>query len=233
MKERIQKIIDLEKLTASKFADIIGVQRSSVSHIISGRNKPSLDFVQKILSKFPEINTDWLLSGKGSITRTQESAKVSENQAVEMQPVSPITEPVQQNQEFTETNYNINNNINSNQTVQSQPQAAAQQQSIPADNQHVESKQVYQQPMSEPQYQQPQAQPNYVSQGFANGQQFNQPQFINNQPFAQAQQQYVNNQGMPGSQQGKQPIDIMNSNPKTVIVFYSDKTFDWFSPNAK
>ena len=54
-------------MSASQFADEIGVQRSSVSHVLSGRNKPSLDFIIKIVAAFPEINSDWLLSGKGEI----------------------------------------------------------------------------------------------------------------------------------------------------------------------
>ena len=49
MKERLVQLLDLEQITPSKFADIIGVQRSSVSHVISGRNKPSLDFILKML----------------------------------------------------------------------------------------------------------------------------------------------------------------------------------------
>jgi len=67
MKDRIQKIIKSEKISPSAFAEAIGVQRSSISHILSGRNKPSLDFIQRILSKFDKINPDWLLFGKGKI----------------------------------------------------------------------------------------------------------------------------------------------------------------------
>ncbi|MFH2095083.1 MAG: helix-turn-helix transcriptional regulator [Bacteroidota bacterium] len=65
IRERIEKIIRDEGLTPSKFADEIGVQRSSISHIISGRNKPSLELVQKILSRFRNINAEWLVDGRG------------------------------------------------------------------------------------------------------------------------------------------------------------------------
>jgi transcriptional regulator with XRE-family HTH domain len=54
------------KLTATLFADKIGVQRSSISHILSGRNKPSLDFILKITSEFSDVDIKWLLNGKGS-----------------------------------------------------------------------------------------------------------------------------------------------------------------------
>lgn len=53
--------------TATQFAEEIGVQKSGISHILSGRNNPSLDFVQKILQRFPEVNMEWLVLGKGSM----------------------------------------------------------------------------------------------------------------------------------------------------------------------
>jgi transcriptional regulator with XRE-family HTH domain len=65
MIERILEILKIKNLTPAQFADLIGVQRSSISHLISGRNKPSLEFIQKILKAFPDINSDWILSGKG------------------------------------------------------------------------------------------------------------------------------------------------------------------------
>lgn len=67
MKERIMQLLKDEKLSATRFADKIGVQRSSISHIISGRNKPSFDFISKTLEKFPDINAEWLINGKGSM----------------------------------------------------------------------------------------------------------------------------------------------------------------------
>ena len=71
MRNRILKILDNEKLSATKFADIIGVQRSSISHIISGRNKPSFDFISKTINKFPYINAEWLISGKGNMYKEE------------------------------------------------------------------------------------------------------------------------------------------------------------------
>lgn len=64
--ERLQKIIDYYDESASSFAEKIGVQRSSISHILSGRNKPSLDFVMKVLQAYPEVELYWLLNGKGT-----------------------------------------------------------------------------------------------------------------------------------------------------------------------
>jgi transcriptional regulator with XRE-family HTH domain len=64
--KRIEIILDYYGLNASSFADKIGVQRSSLSHLLSGRNKPSLDFILKILEVFPEVDLYWILNGKGT-----------------------------------------------------------------------------------------------------------------------------------------------------------------------
>lgn len=63
---RLQKILDYYDISAASFADTIDVGRSSISHILSGRNKPSLDFVLKIVQAYPEVELYWLLNGKGS-----------------------------------------------------------------------------------------------------------------------------------------------------------------------
>ena len=72
--KRLEFIMEHFGLSASSFADKISVQRSSISHLLSGRNKPSLDFVLKILDIFPELNLYWLLEGTGSYLKndTQE-----------------------------------------------------------------------------------------------------------------------------------------------------------------
>jgi transcriptional regulator with XRE-family HTH domain len=69
MKTRILEFIKNENKSAAQLAEEIGVQPSSISHIISGRNNPSLDFVMKMLSKYPALSTDWLLFGKGDMYR--------------------------------------------------------------------------------------------------------------------------------------------------------------------
>ncbi len=65
-KERLELILTHYELSAAAFADAIGVQRSSISHVLSGRNKPSLDFILKVVQRYPEVNLYWLLNGKGS-----------------------------------------------------------------------------------------------------------------------------------------------------------------------
>jgi DNA-binding XRE family transcriptional regulator len=69
--KRIEIILDFYSLNASTFADKIGVQRSSISHLLSGRNKPSLDFVLKIMDVFPEVDLYWILNGKGTFPKSE------------------------------------------------------------------------------------------------------------------------------------------------------------------
>lgn len=99
MRDRLEKFIKMEGLTPSRFAEIMGVQPSSISHILGGRNKPSFDFLEKMLLRFPKINPDWLLLGKGSVYRSTDSYSETnhnlprENAATEKQPSTPGTLP--------------------------------------------------------------------------------------------------------------------------------------------
>ena len=68
MKDRISHIIRAKNLTAAEFAIQLGIQPSNVSHLLSGRNNPSLDFVKKLKETFPEYNLDWIVMGQGPIT---------------------------------------------------------------------------------------------------------------------------------------------------------------------
>ncbi|MFT6210252.1 MAG: transcriptional regulator with XRE-family HTH domain [Bacteroidia bacterium] len=62
--ERVRKIMEDNSLSSSQMADRIGVQRSAISHILSGRNKPSLDFIIKVLEAFENVSSDWILKGE-------------------------------------------------------------------------------------------------------------------------------------------------------------------------
>ncbi len=84
--KRIQKIMDYYAVSASSFADYMGVGRSSISHILSGRNKPSLDFVMKIVDAYTDVDLEWLLYGKGTFPRSkntiEEKTDVQEIEAI-------------------------------------------------------------------------------------------------------------------------------------------------------
>jgi len=63
IKDRIYTFLQEQQLSSAQLADTIGVQRSSISHILSGRNKPSIDFIEKLINKYPSLDLKWLLSG--------------------------------------------------------------------------------------------------------------------------------------------------------------------------
>ena len=65
MEQRLQLFLQMEQLTQSQFADRMGIQRSGVTHLLSGRNKPSFEFITRMLQAFPSLNAEWLILGKG------------------------------------------------------------------------------------------------------------------------------------------------------------------------
>ena len=79
MKERIEKIMEYKQMTAAVFADRIGIQRSTLAHILNGRNNPSLDVVMKIHQCFEDINLEWLLDGIGSMVNNSSPYKRKDN----------------------------------------------------------------------------------------------------------------------------------------------------------
>ena len=102
MREKLQKLMSTEHLTSSRFAELLGIQPSGVSHLLGGRNKPSFDLVQKILRRFSRVNPDWLLLDKDEMYRTvdvesqptiSQSISPEENLdgAVQQSPASGIT----------------------------------------------------------------------------------------------------------------------------------------------
>ena len=121
MEERLKLFLAMEGLSPSQFADKLGVQRSGVSHLLSGRNKPSFEFINKMLVAFPKINPDWLITGNGKAYRdfpTQQStvaaplqtepytgesfnAQLEENKVTGAEPdlfsAESLTEPAPQN----------------------------------------------------------------------------------------------------------------------------------------
>lgn len=85
--ERLSEILNHTGMNAAAFADKIGIQRSSISHLLSGRNKPSLDFILKILETFPEFDLYYILTGKGNLL----FKRASKNDT--MPPLSQIPKP--------------------------------------------------------------------------------------------------------------------------------------------
>ena len=77
IQDRIQLIIKANNESPSSFADKVGIKRSNLSHVLSGRNNPSLDFLAKIISSFPNVNASWLITGE---TREEKQVEVNTSQ---------------------------------------------------------------------------------------------------------------------------------------------------------
>lgn len=71
MNTRLKQFLAAENITQAQFADSINVVRASVSHVLSGRNNPSFDFIKAMMSKYPRLNIDWLMFGKGKMYKDQ------------------------------------------------------------------------------------------------------------------------------------------------------------------
>ncbi|MFH0999757.1 MAG: helix-turn-helix transcriptional regulator [Bacteroidota bacterium] len=117
MVNRIKNLISVKNLSASQFADTLGVQRSNISHILSGRNKPSLDFILKLNEIYPEISLEWLILGKGEMfgsvirQKTKEMAlEIDFPDSVESNEIKPSSTEIFQepmNSETAKLNENV------------------------------------------------------------------------------------------------------------------------------
>jgi len=110
--KRLEKIFDYYDLNASAFADKIDVGRATISHLLSGRNKPSLDFVMKVINTFPEVELYWLLNGKGDFPHSESSVSSKRS-------TSPNTTP-NPAQNFEQTPKEI---ISEKNTLENQPKS--------------------------------------------------------------------------------------------------------------
>lgn len=90
--ERIKQLMQDNELGAAAFADTIGVQRSSISHVLSERNKPSLDFILKILYAYPNVSAEWLLKGTGSENVMNNPVVKQDHLALESQEVESLAD---------------------------------------------------------------------------------------------------------------------------------------------
>lgn len=121
MREKLQKLMASEQLTSSRFAELLGIQPSGVTHLLGGRNKPSFDLVQKILRRFPHINPDWLLLDSEQMYRadaelTNDQPNQTSNEVAET-PVNVEKISATQNTTISEGSTSANNSIERLATV--------------------------------------------------------------------------------------------------------------------
>lgn len=76
MKDRIQKFIDTKGISAGDLASSLDVQRSNISHILNGRNKPGAALIEKMLVVYPDLNARWLLTGEGTMLNTDSEKEI-------------------------------------------------------------------------------------------------------------------------------------------------------------
>jgi predicted transcriptional regulator len=112
---RLKKVMDFYQISASSFAETIEVPRSSISHILSGRNKPSLDFVLKTIETYQEVDLYWLLKGIGSFPKSTPSLYEINQTSVKKESKPFISERI----EKTEERSTITENAKINQTNKS------------------------------------------------------------------------------------------------------------------
>ena len=91
MNQRLQQFLTAENISQSQFADTIGVARASISHIISGRNKPGFDFIESMARKYPALSLEWLITGRGRMYKgTADSQNAGATSALQQQQ-SPLS----------------------------------------------------------------------------------------------------------------------------------------------
>lgn len=86
---RLKQFLTMEELSPAAFADMLGIQRSGISHLLSGRNNPSYDFITKMLVRFPELSADWLIMGKGKPYKDVSSSAQKEETVSETRTEAP------------------------------------------------------------------------------------------------------------------------------------------------
>ena len=120
MNYRLQQFLSAENITQAQFADIIGVARASVSHILAGRNKPGFDFILGMARHYPDLNLEWLITGKGRMYK--EGSAVNERPAPASEPsglfVDDTVEQAEDSVVYEDAHSDINTSDTDINTVQ-------------------------------------------------------------------------------------------------------------------
>ena len=109
MNTRLQQFLSAENLTQSQFADSIGVARASISHILSGRNKPGFEFVESLARRYPALNIEWFITGKGKMYKS--ASDVPESHIPDLFDEAPIPESIYPMQETVIESSSIDKHI--------------------------------------------------------------------------------------------------------------------------
>lgn len=116
MNERLKQFLEMESLTPTRFAEMMDIQRSGISHLLSGRNKPSFEFIQKMMTTFPSLNYEWLILGKGKPYKEQFIANSSYRESSRIDEDYSVSEPVTDEDGTDEQDYTAESSVNQDNT---------------------------------------------------------------------------------------------------------------------
>ena len=121
MHDRLKRFLEMEGLSPARFAEELGIQRSGVTHLLDGRNKPSFAFLQKMMTAYPELNYEWLILGKG---RPYKGDYVPEKTASSGSEAAIFTEPEDfgtgENEDYTSDYQEFGEEISASQPAENQ-----------------------------------------------------------------------------------------------------------------
>ena len=212
MNDRIALVIKAKNITPSQLADELDVQRSGVSHILNNRNKPSLEFIQKLLKSYPEISTEWMLFGEGPMMKTflGEQPQISPVQDTNMKPAPP--KPVIMD-------------LFADDDTEEDSEAKEMEESEPEDAAEVSDKQQV-----EALKDQFKTQPEISSDKTILASDIDKQQ-KNDAP--RPKEEIVDKKG-ESMENNKKPVTLKDDRQiEKVILFYSDKTFTAYNPNEQ
>ena len=209
MVDRINILLKAKNITARQFAEEIGIQPSGMSHILSGRNNPSLDFVLKVMKRWPEVNINWLMFGKGEMYVNP--------------PINSSSAPVEELQEVSDNiSGTVDYDLFSQPSVTENSEATSQ--SVNLSGTEEKAQPEVEDPDVEPATESPEDEVPVSSQ----------PPLLNDipqsrfaPPVPQPRENCVNETNTPS---GQEKAILAKKNIEKIVVFYSDHTFGEYYP---
>lgn len=214
MINRIKQTIEYSQLSSSAFADTIGISRSGLTHLLTGRNQPSLDVARKILAKFPEISTEWLIMGMGEMFRTD--VEVPENRSAEVKSKPDSRHPAENSKFVAQTDLfgEFENTEDSEEDVpdeEDEPQPAVAVES--ADNEESKDEPVVPEPSSQPTNEQEPPEPS-------------RPTPVRTQPARTRRTQEAKPASASLRRERHEPLSNPERKLTQIVFFYDDHTFE-------
>lgn len=212
MNDRIALVIKAKNITPSQLADELDVQRSGVSHILNNRNKPSLEFIQKLLKSYPEISTEWLLFGEGPMMKSflVDQVQIAPIQNSDQKPERP--KPIIMDL-FADDDTDVH------AEAREMDESEDAKPSEVSDKQHFEDQNVV-----------PETSTEFTSDKNLQGPEMEKQQ---NEDIHRPKDKIADNSGEIWNDNKKPVISKDDRHVEKVIIFYSDKTFSVYNPERE